>query len=83
MVLNPQIKFYNPYTFFLFLSQPLDSMQQYLHQFIGIFNTTNIGNYIQGYKLALGKKVNNLPPLTTSKPIFLAPAGVGCHNPSF
>ena len=42
-----------------------------------------IGNYIQGYKLAHGKKVNNLPPLTTSKPIFLAPAGGGCHNPSF
>ena len=41
------------------------------------------GNNIEGYKLALGKKVNNLPPLTTSKPIFLAPAGGRCHNPSF
>ena len=40
-----------------------------------------MGNYIQGYKLATGKKVNK-PPLTTSKPIFLAPAGGGCHNPS-
>ena len=34
------------------------------------------------YKLALGKKVNNLPPPHDIKPIFLAPAGGGCHNPS-
>ena len=53
------------------------------------------GNYIEGYKLAPGKKANNPPPLTTSKPMFsspcrgqmsqpkfLAPAGGGCHNPS-
>ena len=40
------------------------------------------GNYIEGYKLAPGKKVNNPPP-TTSNLCFLAPAGGRCHNPSF
>ena len=48
-----------------------------------IFLKEKCGNYIQGYRLAPGKKVNNLPPLTTSNPIFLAPAGGGCRNPSF
>ena len=51
------------------------------------------GNYIEGYKLAPGKKVNNLPSQhqnlffspcggQLSHPKFLAPAGGGCHNPS-
>ena len=42
------------------------------------------GNYIEGYKLAPGKKVNNFPPpapLTTSKPMFSSPCGGRMSQP--
>ena len=40
------------------------------------------GNYIEGYKLAPGKKVNTPPPHDI-KTYISSPCGGGCYNPRF